>query len=268
MRNRRTFSIPFCSRWTRWSIAALASFSVTIVSGLPSWAQSPESAPPQLKTLITQMETAASQKDIKKVMQFYSPNFKNSDGLNYGAVEQSLNRFWKNYDKIQYKTELQSWQQNGQELVAQTLTTVTGSSQKQGRTNQLLSTIKSRQYFQGQKLVRQEILSEKTQVSSGEKPPKVEIVLPATVKVGEEFEFDAVVQEPIDDDLLAGVAIDENVQSDRYLKPGTLELELLQAGGLFKKAKAPNQPGDRWLSAILIRSNGMTMITQRIKVEK
>jgi hypothetical protein len=267
MRTCRTSSFLFGSRWSRWSISFLLGMGITLASSIGSWAQSPESAPPELKTLLTQMETAASQKDIKKVMEFYSPNFKNSDGLNYGNLQKALSRFWKNYQQVQYKTELQSWERTGNETIAQTLTTVTGTSEQQGRKLQLQSTIESRQFFQEGKLVRQEILSEKTQITSGNKPPQVEVVLPQTVKVGEDFEFDAIVQEPLGGELLAGAALDEKIEGDRYLKPSTLELELLQAGGLFKKAKAPSQPGTRWLSAILVRSDGMTMVTQRIKVE-
>lgn len=234
---------------------------------MASWAESPETAPPELKTSMAQIEAAANQKDLKQVMEFYSPDFKNSDGLNYTSLEQALDRFWKSYNKVQYKTELQSWENTKEGLMAQTLTTITGTSEQKGRTIQLKSTIQSRQYFQNQKLVRQEILTERTEVTSGNNPPQVQVILPETVSVGKEFEFDAIVQEPLGSDLLAGTAIDEPVEGKRYLTPSAVELEPLTAGGLFKRAKAPNQAGNRWLSAILVRSDGMTMVTQRIKVE-
>ncbi|NJK49883.1 nuclear transport factor 2 family protein [Candidatus Gracilibacteria bacterium] len=268
MRNFRTLSHSFCSKQARASIAFLLGLGFTIGSAMVSVAESPETAPPELKTSLAQMEMAANQKDIEKVMEFYSSDFKNSDGLNYASLEKAIAQFWQRYDNVQYKTELQSWENTGQELVAETVTTVTGTGKQKKRAIQLKSTIKSRQYFQNQKLVRQEILSEKTEVTSGNKPPVVEIILPETVSVGEEFEFDVVVQEPLGNDLLAGVAIDEKVEGDRYLKPGAVNLELLQAGGLFKRAKAPAQPGNRWLSAILVRGDGMTMVTQRLRVEK
>ncbi|AFY76423.1 hypothetical protein Ple7327_1008 [Pleurocapsa sp. PCC 7327] len=267
MRNCKMFGFPFCSKQSRWSISFLLGLGLTIGSGMAGWAESRETAPPELKMSMAQIEAAANQKDLKQVMEFYSPDFKNSDGLNYTSLQQSLDRFWKRFNNVQYKTELQSWENTKEGLMAQTLTTVTGTSEQKGRTIQLQSTIQSRQYFRDQKLVRQEILTEKTEVTSGTTPPKVTIVLPETLKVGQEFEFDAIVQEPLENDLLAGTAIDEPVDSKRYLTPGAVELELLSAGGLFKRAKAPDQAGHRWLSAILVRSDGMTMVTQRIKVE-
>jgi hypothetical protein len=268
MRNCRTFRLLFGSHTLRWSISFLTGLALSVGSGMASWAESPETAPPELKTLLVEMEAAANQQDLKQIVQFYSPDFKNSDGLNYASLEGALARFWKQYDSVQYKTELQSWERSGEELVAETLTTITGTKQQKQQTIQLLSTIKSRQYFQGQKLVRQEILTEQTKVTSGSQPPQVEIVLPESVKVGEEFEFDAIVQEPLGNDLLAGTAIDEKVESDRYINPGAVELQLLQAGGLFKRATAPNQPGTHWLTAILVRGDGMTMVTQRLKIEQ
>jgi ketosteroid isomerase-like protein len=268
MRNCRTFSLPVCSKPLRWSISFLIGLGITIGSGMASWAENPESAPPELKTAIAQMEAAANQRDVKKVMEFYSPDFQNSDGLNVAAIEQGLDRFWNSYNNAQYKTELLSWERNGDELMAETVTTITGANQQKGRTIQITSTIKSRQYYRGQKLVRQEILTERTEVTSGNKPPQIEITMPETVKAGEEFEFDAIVQEPLGDDLLAGAAIFEKIEGNSYIKPSSVELELLQAGGLFKRATAPEQPGNRWLSAILVHSDGMIMVTQRIKVEQ
>lgn len=268
MRNHKTLRLPVCSRLFNWSISFLAGCGIAISCGIPSWAESPETAPPELKSAIAQMDAAANQENLKQVMAFYSPQFKNSDGLNYQSLETALSQLWKRYNNLQYKTALQSWENTENGLMAETLTTIQGNHKQKGRNVQLQSTIKSRQYFQDQKLVRQEILTEKTQVSSGANPPQVEIVIPETVKVGEEFEFDAIVKQPLGTDLLAGAAVDEKIASDRYLKPNPLELELLQAGGLFKRAKAPNQPGARWMSAILIRGDGMTMVTQRLKVEQ
>jgi hypothetical protein len=45
-------------------------------------------------------------------------------------------------------------------------------------------------------------------------------------------------------------------------------LELLQSGGLFKRAKAPTTTENCWLSAILIQEDGIFVITQWVRVEK
>ena len=47
--------------------------------------------------------------------------------------------------------------------------------------------------FQDEKLVRQEILAEQSQVKSGENPPKVMIAAPQTVQTGDKYSFDLIV---------------------------------------------------------------------------
>jgi hypothetical protein len=115
--------------------------------------------------------------------------------------------------------------------------------------------------------VRQEILSERSQLSVGMNPPKIEVNLPDRVRPGENYSFDAIVTEPLGEGLLLGGALEEKVERDRYLNPSEFELELLQAGGIFKLGKAPDLPENRWVSAILIGEDGMTVVTQRLQVE-
>ena len=86
--------------------------------------------------------------------------------------------------------------------------------------------------------------------------------------MGQQFDFDVIAKEPLKDNLLAGAAFVETAEASRYLKPSDFELELLTAGGLFKRMKAGDKPESNWVSAILIRGDGITLITQRIRVEK
>ena len=228
-------------------------------------AESPETAPQELTQVISQIETAANNQDVEAVMQFYSPEF-SSDGLNATSVSQALTKLWERYPQLSYTTELQSWEQEGDDLVAETVTTIQGTENNNDRAIQLDSTIRSRQYFRNQKLIRQVILSEKTNVTSGEAPPEVIVNLPEQVQPDKEFNFDVVVQQPIGDEVLLGAALEEPVSSDRYLTPGTLELDILPAGGIFKLVKIPE--ADRWLSAILVQSDGITMVTRRVNTEE
>ncbi|EGJ34397.1 hypothetical protein LYNGBM3L_17200, partial [Moorena producens 3L] len=128
------------------------------------------------------------------------------------------------------------------------------------------STLRSRQRFENQKIVYSTILAERSQITSGANPPKVTVKLPEQVRIGQRFNFDAIVQEPLGDDLLLGVAIEESVRSQRYTNPTEVDLESLAAGGIFKIGRAPLLPEDRWISAILIRGDGMIMITRRLHV--
>lgn len=253
-----------------WKILCLLGLSVAIATGSiqhdRATAATPDTAPAELKQALTQIDAAANRKNIQGVLQFYSPNFTHSDGLNRQGLEQSLAQLWKQYPTLTYKTELQSWQPSSNGLQADTVTRITGTQTQNGQQVKLDATLRSRQQFQNQKIVRQEILSEKNLITAGEKPPSVNISLPDQVKTGQEFSFDAIVQEPLENDLLLGAVVQEPVNSGGYLKPATADLDLLSSGGLFKIGKAPSTAGSQWVSAVLVRHGGMTMVTQRLNV--
>ncbi|MHC5614397.1 MAG: nuclear transport factor 2 family protein [Nostoc sp.] len=225
-----------------------------------------QNAPAELKNLLTQVDAAASRGDVKGVLQFYSPNFTDGDGLNLQTMEKSLISLWQRYPKLQYSTKLLSSKPEGNGIIAETETKITGLPS--GRANNLTfdATIKSRQRIAGGKIVRQDILSERTLLTSGSKPPQIEIKLPQQVKIGQKYNFDAIVKEPLGDDFLLGSALEESIQPDKFLNPTPVDLELLTSGGLFKVGQAPSIPGSQWISAVILRGNGMTMITQRLQV--
>ncbi|WP_414619635.1 nuclear transport factor 2 family protein [Calothrix sp. CCY 0018] len=226
----------------------------------------PQNAPPQLKTLLTQIDAAANRRNIKGVMNFYSPRFVHGDGLNRSSMEQAVNSLWKNYPTLRYSTKLESWSSQGDSIIADTVTNIVGSPSANNNKLGMNATIKSRQRIVNGKIIRQDILSERTELSSGVNPPKVDINLPDQLKAGQRYYFDAIVNEPLGDSFLLGAALDEPVQPGKYLNPTPVDLELLSAGGIFKVGRAPTAPGSQWISAVLVRGNGMTMITQRVPV--
>jgi ketosteroid isomerase-like protein len=238
-------------------------------SGLSSsrvWAETAESAPAELKATVAQVDAAANKRDLQGVLQFYSPNFANSDGLTRQSLEQALTQLWKRYPNLTYQTEVKSWKKQGNGFLVETSTRITGTQKQADREYKLDSTLRSQQQFENQKIVRQDILAEQSQITSGSNPPKVTLSLPDQVTVGEPFNFDAVVQEPLGSEILLGTALEEPVKPDGYLNPTVANLELLSAGGIFKVGRAPATPESRWLSAVLVRHDGTTMITKRLQV--
>jgi len=231
-------------------------------------AASPETAPSALNKTIVGIDAAANTHQLDSLAGFYSPNFVNSDGLDFKKISQALGTLWKQYPDLHYTTQLLSWEQDNNQIIAETETTIQGSSTQKGRTFLINSKIKSRQVFQDNYLVKQEILTESTEIKSGNHPPEVEINLPETVKVGEKFDFDVILKEPLSNQISVGYALQDKIDSAKYLNPSTFDLEVLQAGGLFKRGTAPNTPQDQWLSAILVQSDGMTIITRRLRIEK
>ena len=232
---------------------------------LEAQAESPETAPSQLKEAIVQIDGAANSRDLDDLMKFYSRDFRSTDGLTLASMKPALSNLWENYSQLNYRTELQSWENEGDGIVAETITYITGSQQGNGREIKLESTVRSRQRFEDQKIVEQKVLSESTRLTSGENPPSVQVNLPEQVVTGRQYNFDVIVTEPLGDDILLGAAWEEAIQTSRYVESSELELEVLPAGGLFKVGKAPFREGGRWLSAVLIRKDGMTIVTERLQ---
>ncbi|WP_036478253.1 nuclear transport factor 2 family protein [Myxosarcina sp. GI1] len=250
-----------------WSIALLLGLGIWGVSGSLAEAQTAD-APKKLQTIISEIEAAANDKDISAVMEYYSSEYTNTDGLSRSSLSQALSQMWEDYSNLNYTTTIESWENNGNELVAETSTKISGTKNNQGRDVRLDSTLRSRQYFQDGKIIRQEILSEETKLTSGQNPPQIEVFAPKTVETGEQYNFDVVVTEPLQQDVLLGAVEEERTTSDRYLNPTALELQPLSAGGIYKLVTAPLLPDSNWLSTILVRGDGITMFTQRVNVEE
>lgn len=229
-------------------------------------AETPETAPANVTNLLNQIDAAANRRDVEKVMGFYGSNFTNSDGLDYQSLRQVLKDFWNRYSQLNYRTELQSWQQNGDILTTTTITEITGTKKIDNREFSLTSTITSQQQIQGEKVIKQEILAEKNQLTLGKKPPTVVFNLPEQVKAGQEFNIDAIVQEPLDNDILIGTAVTQPITLEAYNDSGLLQLEFLPSGGIFKVGQASDTVGNNWISVILMRQGGVTLVTQRLRV--
>jgi hypothetical protein len=258
------------------SPAARAASSQTITETSPetiteTTAQAPAATPAQpapaaLTRLLSEIDAAASKGDLKRVMQFYSNDFTSTDGLTHDTLEQTLSELWQRYPNLTYRTQLESWEPQANGFSTVTVTTITGSYPNERRNVDFVATITSRQQFEGDRITQQEVLAERSQLSAGDKPPTLTINLPEQVRAGEEFSFDAVVTEPLGDRLLLGTALEEPINAENYLNPAPIELELLNSGGLFKIGEIPDADADRWISAVIVRYDGITAVTQRLRV--
>jgi hypothetical protein len=226
------------------------------------------SAPQNLRTLLQKIDAAASSRQSGELARHYGLNFTTSDGLNKASWQKSLNQMWQSYSNLKYTTTLEGWNTEGNGYLTQTTTRITGVQNADGRRINLQSTIQSRQKIEGNQIVRQEILQERTQMTSGSQPPTIDLKLPDRIAANTEYSFDAIVREPLGEDVLMGGTSEQMVSPQGYGQPTNYKLELLTAGGLFKIARAPGKSGDYWFSTIFIRPSGMTTLTQRIRVTK
>ncbi len=232
-------------------------------------------APEAVRQALVQWESAANAKDLRALFQGYGANYRNSDGLNRRALATSFRGFWKQYSNLSYKTEIVGWEKTRRGGVAEVVTRIEGSRNEDSRRLDLASTLRSRQTYENGQLVREEILSERSEVTSGDRPPTLQVNLPERVKPGQKYNFDVIVLEPLETDLLLGGLLDEPVSPKGYGNPSEADLApLVDAqtgtgpGGIFKIGEAPRQESDRWISAVVMRKDGITMVTQRLKVAK
>lgn len=254
----------------RWLVSSLGWVASAVVglSALPVRAATPETAPAELTSLLDRIDAAANRKDANAVMSFYSPQFTPENGLTLKNMREALVQVWKRFSQITYDTQVVSWEMRGQTLVAETVTRISGMEEWDNRKFALTSTLRSRQEYVDGKIVSQEILSEDSQLTSGDTPPTLQVNLPDRVAPEQRYNFDAIVQEPLDSDFLIGTAIEEAVGMKPYLNPATVELEGLSSGGIFKLGRAPAQEGDYWLSAVVVRGSGIAIVTRRLQVER
>jgi hypothetical protein len=259
---------------TRWYYKlAIPMLTIAVAGGLPLWTRqtlaqgnSLAAAPTALKTILTKIDTAANSRQLPELLRYYSSNFSTSDGLNKAAWQQSLGQFWQAYSNLKYTTTLENWKSEGNGYTADTITKITGTQQLNGKTMNLAATIHSRQKIAGGQIVQQQILQERSQISSGTQPPTIDFTLPEKLQTNVEYNLDAIVKEPLGDEVLMGATVEQLVSPQAYTQSTNYKLELLTAGGLFKVARAPGKSGDYWFSTVFIRPTGMTTLTQRVHV--
>lgn len=234
--------------------------------GSEAWAASPETAPDELVEALATLEAAANAQAIDDVMAFYADNFSNTDGFNRSQFQQTLTEFWQQHPSITYDFDLTSWEPAPNGYIVETVTRVDGVRLQDERRWNFEAEVTSRQRFENGKIVSQEILSESSQLATGANPPSLLVRLPDQVAPSESYEFDAIVEEPLGTRSLLGVALDEGVTPTDFLKPRPLTLEVLSAGGLFKIGQADEQPDDRWVSAVVVREDGIVIKTTRLQI--
>jgi len=247
--------------WWGWAVGVVLWGWAAVGRTLP-----PESAPEAVKAFVRQLDAAMNQRNVGLVLNLYSKQFTHADGWDRETLAESLTRLWQRFPNLTYRTELVDWQPQGQDFVVELQTRIQGTEVQKGRQFQLTSTLKTRQVVVQGQIQRQEILSEQTQLTSGKEPPQVTVNAPEVVAPGQTFDFDVIVQEPLQEEQVLGTAMSTTVSPTQWLTHPRLQLEALSTGGLFKRGQAPNTPGSQWLSAILVRQGGITVVTRRLRV--
>lgn len=226
----------------------------------------PETAPEELTQMLAAIEAAADEQALEAVIGYYHPDFTSADGFTRATLESTLADFWQEYSRLDYEVELLAWEASDDGYQVETLTTITGQRQVPSRQLKLMAEMRSQQRFQNGQIIYQETLGEANRLVSGENPPTLNVLLPEQVTPNTEFEFDAIVQEPLNGQSLIGTAIEEGATAEDFLATRPLSLELLPAGGLFKLGRTPNEEDSRWVSAVIVRQDGLIVETRRLRI--
>ncbi|NER00022.1 MAG: nuclear transport factor 2 family protein [Cyanothece sp. SIO2G6] len=246
---------------------SLSSGLTAIAQDVPAPEPAQSNAPPsELMMMLQQIDQAASDEELATVMEFYSDEIQHGDGLTWDELRSMLANFWVVYDNLDYSTQLTEWEATETGFVTTTVTEITGEHAFGSDIVRLESTLESRQQMQNGQIVEQEILAERSQIQLGETPPTVNVRLPEAIAIGQPFFFDAIVLEPIGESLLMGTAYTDTVALDTYTRVPAIELNVLDAGGLFKQGEASLTPSQEWISGLVIREDGLTGVTQRLRV--
>lgn len=250
-----------------WFLTSLALGSTL---GLPSaaMAASISNAPLEVQQTLENIEAAANDRDLDRVMGYYSPAFDSDTGFDYAGLRQVLSTLWQTYRTLTYDIELLSWEAMGAGIYTiETRTRVKGVELRSDRELTLSAEVTSRQRLQNGQVAYQQVLAETSRLSSGANPPQIEIQLPTTLTPGQFFSFDAVVREPLQGRSLMGAAVDEQVRAIDFFVPQSVVLDVLTAGGLYKLGTAPPIAGQRWISAVIIREDGLVVDTRRVQIQ-
>ncbi len=145
--------------------------------------------------------------------------------------------------------------------------TVKGSKKRNGQNYNLISKQKLAISINNGKVIKKETFSDYSILKSGNKMLNVTVQIPDSVLTGTIYDIDIILEEPLEDSIIAGGLIAIN---NRELKSNNsnknIELMPLGSGGIFKTARAPLNPGEQRWAALIAHPQGLVSITKKIKV--
>ena len=111
-----------------------------------------------------------------------------------------------------------------------------------------------------------EVLDEESILNSQKSPLIIKIVSPDKVLTGEKYEMNLIIENPLDNSLIASGMIVLNNEDHKKISNDIFGIKPNQSGGLFKYIQAPLKPGFQTISAIITHPEGIYLITKKIKV--
>lgn len=179
------------------------------------------------------------------------------------ALNQRYQRFRQDFPGVTWRVEPAAPLADGRETL---LLKVRGEAESEGLRYQLEATERIAIRLNDGRLVDQELVAHESLLRSGERPLAVTLAIPDTVLTGSRYDVDLIVQEPLDQALVAAGLIDLTQQQVvNQLRPD-VPLAPMGGGGLFKSVQAPQAPGSQTWALMLVHPDGVVTATKRVRV--
>ena len=179
------------------------------------------------------------------------------------VLAQRLERFRQDFPEVTWQVEPAAPTPDGRLTLSLRVRGVVGS---EGLTYALEASEQIAIRLEDGELVDQELLAQQSLLRSGERPLAVDVVIPDVVLTGSRYDVDLIVEEPLDQALVAGGLIDlTDEQLTAQMRPN-LQLAPQMGGGLFKSVQAPQQPGSQTWAVMLVHPDGVVTATKRVRV--
>ena len=179
------------------------------------------------------------------------------------ALIQRYQRFRQDFPEVTWQVEPAAPLADGRETL---LLRVRGEAESDGLRYRMEATEQIAIRLNDGRIVDQELIAHESLLRSGERPLAVTLEIPDTVLTGSRYDIDLIVDEPLDQALVAAGLIDLTQQQvEDQLRPN-LPLAPMGGGGLFKSVQAPQTPGSQTWAVMLVHPDGVVTATKLVRV--
>ena len=179
------------------------------------------------------------------------------------SLTQRYERFRQDFPEITWQVEPADPLADGRQTL---LLSVSGDVESEGLRYRLEARERIAIRLDNGRIVDQEVVAQESLLRSGERPLAVTLAVPDAVLTGSRYDIDLIVDEPLDQALVAAGLIDLTQQQvEDQLRPN-LPLAPMGGGGLFKSVQAPQVPGAQTWAVMLVHPDGVVTATKRVRV--
>ena len=202
------------------------------------------------------LEAALNSGDADALLRLVAPPLR-------GQLQSRVDRFAASFPGAQWNVDRLEPLDDGRSRLR---VSVRGLGRSDGLTYRLQASQTLAVRLQAGVIQEQEVLDDRSLLRSGTARLPISVRLPTAVLTGSRYDIDVIVDEPLGSAALAGGLVElKQAPGDASLRP-TIPLEPLGGGGLFKRVRAPQDPGDQSWAVMLVHPDGVVTATQQVKV--